>query len=380
LNVTVDGASIGAPSSYTFSNVTANHTITATFSNNTYTITASAGAGGSISPSGSTSINHGANLAFTITPSADYSIADVTVDGVSRGTINSYTFSNVAANHTISATFKTNSLTIGSSASTGGTISPSGNIAVPYGASQTFTITPDSGYVILNVLIDGSSVGAVRSYTFSNVTSSHAISATFVPGYALMVTTSGSGSGYVVASPSAAVYAPGTKVTLRATRDKSSIFSGFSGDCSGNKPSCTFIINKNASINAIFEQKSLSVRTTALGNGTVSVEGFVSINNEAKGEKVKKVVKVRRSKHYTYIDYGGQLVYRINPEPGHYVKKIFVDGKKIEATDTLTFADIKRNHRVRVRFASETESIPQTSLNVVGKQIFLQDEGGGHPL
>lgn len=60
-----------------------------------------------------------------------------------------------------------------------GKISPSSNVNVVYGASQTFTITPDEGYEVEDVLVDGKSVGAVTSYTFENVTANHTISATF---------------------------------------------------------------------------------------------------------------------------------------------------------------------------------------------------------
>lgn len=74
----------------------------------TYTITTTAGTGGSISPSGSVTVNNGASQAFTITPDNNYSIADVKVDNVSQGKITSYTFNNVTANHTISATFSYN--------------------------------------------------------------------------------------------------------------------------------------------------------------------------------------------------------------------------------------------------------------------------------
>jgi hypothetical protein len=72
----------------------------------THNITASAGSNGSISPSGSVSVNRGYDQPFTITPNNGYQ-ASVLVDGVSQGTISSYTFSNVTANHTISATFQT---------------------------------------------------------------------------------------------------------------------------------------------------------------------------------------------------------------------------------------------------------------------------------
>jgi hypothetical protein len=70
-----------------------------------YTITASAGAGGTISPSGAVSVVPAASQTFTIAPLTGYAITNVTVDSVAQGAISSYTFTNVNANHLISATF-----------------------------------------------------------------------------------------------------------------------------------------------------------------------------------------------------------------------------------------------------------------------------------
>lgn len=71
----------------------------------TFTITASAGQGGSITPSGAVSVEKGGSQTFTIKPSDNYEIEDVEVDGVSKGAVETYTISNVSENHTIAATF-----------------------------------------------------------------------------------------------------------------------------------------------------------------------------------------------------------------------------------------------------------------------------------
>jgi len=213
-----------------------------------YTLTASAGSGGAISPSGGIKVNQGASQTFIITPSAGYQVSAVTVDGANVGAVGSYTFSNVTTTHTISASFAaiagpagytwcagengsftlpgtcdlaygangsfnylygktgtitfnnstfgdpisgtvkagyykasstTTQYTLTASAGANGSISPSGSIKVNQGASQTFTITPASGYAVSLVTVDGTSVGAVTSYTFSNVSAAHNISATF---------------------------------------------------------------------------------------------------------------------------------------------------------------------------------------------------------
>ena len=70
--------------------------------------------------------------------------------------------------------------TIKATAGAGGSISPSGNVSVREGRDQTFTITPDKGYAVSNVKIDGKSIGAVKSYTFENVKKSHTIEVVFM--------------------------------------------------------------------------------------------------------------------------------------------------------------------------------------------------------
>ena len=162
----------------------------------THTITATSGAGGSISAlnntrvnvasSGTTTItsvtvNHAASQAFSITPATGYAINGVTVNGVSVGRVASYTFSNVASNGTIAATFvrPTTSYSITASAGTGGSITPAGTASVASGTSKSYTIAAASGYRIADLKVDGVSKGALASYTFSNVTANHTIQASF---------------------------------------------------------------------------------------------------------------------------------------------------------------------------------------------------------
>ena len=70
--------------------------------------------------------------------------------------------------------------TIKATAGAGGSISPSGSVSVREGRDQTFTITPDKGYAVANVKIDGKSIGAVKSYTFENVRRTHTIEVIFM--------------------------------------------------------------------------------------------------------------------------------------------------------------------------------------------------------
>jgi hypothetical protein len=207
------------PSSYTFSNVTAPHTIAATFASalspaTTYQIMASPGskdgAGGYISPAGEVSVKAGQNRTFAVIPAVGNKIASLTVDGSPVEDCdleldicwvpNSYTFSNVTAPHTIAASFApavtdkmtyTISATPAKGGTAGGYISPAGEVSVVYGQNQAFAVVPDSGNKIASLTVDGSPVEdcdleldicwVPSSYTFSNVTAPHDIAATFAP-------------------------------------------------------------------------------------------------------------------------------------------------------------------------------------------------------
>jgi hypothetical protein len=76
-------------------------------------------------------------------------------------------------------TSSNNLIHIAASSGSGGAIVPFGDIAVVQGSNQTFNITPDTGYDVVEVLVDGSSVGAITEYTFQNVSADHTISANF---------------------------------------------------------------------------------------------------------------------------------------------------------------------------------------------------------
>jgi hypothetical protein len=178
-DVKVDGVSVGVVPAYTFHQVAANHTLAVTFAFDTHNISASAGANGTISPSGSVSVNHGAGQTYTITADAGYQVADVLVDGVSKGAITAYTFDNVLEDHTIEAMFAAKTHTIDATAGANGTISPAGSVTVADGGSQVYTMTPDTGYHIAQVMVDGEMAGTATTHVFSDVTEDHEIVVNF---------------------------------------------------------------------------------------------------------------------------------------------------------------------------------------------------------
>jgi hypothetical protein len=174
-----DGSSMEPAVSQTTTSVTTKPPIsTSSTSEPPYTISVSPGAHGSISPDGTLMVTNGSSQSFTIVPDAGYRTSDVVVDGSSVGAVNSYTFTNLNASHTIAASFvPETSHTIWVIPDAHTSISPDGTLTVADGSSQSFTIAADAGYRISSVIVDGSSVGAVNSYTFTNLNASHSIAA-----------------------------------------------------------------------------------------------------------------------------------------------------------------------------------------------------------
>ncbi|MDR1742895.1 MAG: Ig-like domain-containing protein [Dysgonamonadaceae bacterium] len=160
-----------------------------------YTISASSGSNGSISPSGSVLVNYGNSQKFTFIPDAGYEVDQVMVDGVNKTSAvsqGSYTFTNVTANHSISVTFKVKQYVITASSGSNGSISPNGSVWVNHGTSQKFTFMANDGYEITQVMVDGDEityemvdeennalVASQGSYTFSDVMDNHSISVAF---------------------------------------------------------------------------------------------------------------------------------------------------------------------------------------------------------
>ena len=145
-----------------------------------YVISASAGKGGEIDPSGWIIVKSGDDEKFEIIADPGFVVSDVLVDGESVGAVEKYEFKDVNENHTIEAVFAVRTYTITPMAGAGGSIEPSKPILVEHGSSQEFRITPNKGFEIEDVLVDGKSQGPLVSYTFDNVKADHSIQASFI--------------------------------------------------------------------------------------------------------------------------------------------------------------------------------------------------------
>lgn len=282
--VMVNGSEVAldANNSYTIQNVTTEQTINATFTQISYTITASAGNGGTITNVGSTSVNCGDDITYTITPDEGYMISDIEVDGQSIGTESSYSFTNVTSDHTISATFEiipAGEVVIVVNADTeGGSVSPTGTQTITEGEDFTFTVTPDACYEIGIVTVNGNEVSLDEnnSYTIANVTEPQNINVTFNR-LSYIITASASEGGSITPSGDVEVNCGESKTFAIAANEGYEIENVVvDGQSQGAITSYTFenVTEAGHSIEATFNEIIVVPECNAVTNLTASVENY----------------------------------------------------------------------------------------------------------
>jgi hypothetical protein len=337
VGVVVDGVNQGAISTYTFTNITTAHTIAASFILIQNTITASAGTGGTITPSGAVGVYYGTNQSFAITNNTGYYIAGVTVDGSPVGSVTSYNFINVITSHTISATFNQNPV-ITASAGSGGSISPTGSVSVTYGGSQTFIITPNTGYSVASVIVDGVSQGAITSYTFSNVQTTHTISASFAINTYAITASSGANGAVTPAGVTYINYGGSQTYTITPNTGYSVASVLVDGISQGAITTYTFsTVQTTHTISASFAINTYAITASSGANGAVTPAGV------------------------TYINYGGSQTYTITPNTGYYVSTLLVDGSSVTPATSYSFSNVQAPHTISASFAINTYTITASS-------------------
>ncbi len=334
----VIGIPLGDPYTYTISNVTAPHTINASFAPNpSVTITATAGPNGTISPSGSVTFLSETDKTFTITPAAGYLIADVLVDGVSAGVVNSYTFTKVMTNHTIDARFAPAvNYVIQAVAGPNGTISPAGEVIVPGGTSKSFRITANSGYRVADVQVDGASMGALASYTFYTVTADHSITVSFSP--TIVSTRGANGSIYPQGTT---VVTPGSDLSFTMTPsagyhieevlvDGVPIGPVVTPEPPLTRPYTYTFTNVTVphTISVTFAPNPTMIITASAGqNGTITPSGEVGVLSET------------------------NKLFKITPDSGYRIADVQVDGGSVGAVTSYQFVNITVNHSISATFS-----------------------------
>lgn len=305
----------------------------------TYTVTASASSGGSISPTGAVTVNNGAVQPFTVTASWGYHIATVTgCGGTLSGT--TYVTGAIQADCAVTATFVADTPapathTVTAAADSYGAISPTGAVTVNDGASLNFTIACNTGYHISDVLVDGISIGAATNYTFANVTADHWISASCAADAPAMYT-------ITVGPVENGSITPGT-TTVQNGADQSFTIEAHFGyyisevkaddqkidDLSRYEQKYTYTFTNVTSDHKITARfRGLWHISATFGeNGSISPAGDVQVED------------------------GADQAFTISTDASYAISELIVDGAPVQTAATYTFINVTADHSIHANFA-----------------------------
>ncbi len=325
-----------------------------------YKITASTGANGSIAPLGDSLINYGSGITYTFTPNNGYKVDSLLIDGVnipdsiSGGT---YTFNNVQADHSIVVSFKLNQYTVSASVNdTNGSISHVGDSLINYGSSITYTFTPNNGYQIDEVLIDGiNDPEAVTNgiYTFSNITVNHNIVVSFkLKQYTISASAGLNGS---INPMGDNLISHGNSMLYTITPDTNYqidqvLIDGVNNPQAVENEIYVFInVAANHSIEVSFKPKQYTISSSIDSeNGTISPIGD------------------------SLVSHDNNITYVFSANSGYKIDSLLVDGVNVPDSisgGSYTFCNVQADHSIVVSFKSTTsieslETPHATSLKV----------------
>jgi hypothetical protein len=189
--VKVNGNTVDSTNTYTFNNISSDQNIEVTFIKSHQINTIPSIHGNIYGP---TIVKEGSSHTYTIIPNTGYMIDSLIIDGLLVNDASNYTFSNINSNHSIYASFKLETYNVSVISNQGGTTSINGSFQITYTSQQTIYFTPNIGYAVDIVKVNGVLVDSVNSYTFKLVSANQTFEVVFVKLYQIKIQSSGSGT------------------------------------------------------------------------------------------------------------------------------------------------------------------------------------------
>jgi hypothetical protein len=329
--------------------INADHNISVTFAQFMYTITATAGTHGTVNGAEAVSANiaYGSNYALTFTPDANYQVADVVVDGVTVGAVDSYEFINVTANHTVEVSFEAIMYTLTATSNMEGcTITPA-TTTVQAGSNVSYTLSAASGCHLLNVIANGEEVAVTNNaFTITDVQSDYTIFANFAPNY---VTVTVNQPAHATITPGTQTYAYGATPSYMIVPEVGyEVVSVTAGNAvvnvTYNNGIGTFTLaalQQDITLTATTSIKKFEITVTQGANGTI-----------APGTQ-------------TNVEYGSNKTFTITPNQYYVIADVIVDGSSRGAISSYTFYNVAGNHTITAVF----EANCQTPTNLTAMDI-----------
>ena len=262
----------------------------------------------------------------------------------------------------ISVTGLSGVMTITATSGPNGTISPSGNVAVSVGNSQNFTFTPNSGYMVDSVFINGNYVGRFNSYQINNVIANHSIHVTFkVPNAAIQVNPDSLNFQTVISTPSIStnvdvhafdlndpivITAPQFfEVSLNSTVWQNSI------TLPHNANQSIFVRFNPSTIGTIVDSLVLSsgqstTYVTLIGTASGYIYTILSMSNA--GGTIDPVGNV-------FVEEGDNQSFTMTPETGFILGALYIDDQIVDIQNPYTFSSVNNGHIIYAYFVDPTK-------------------------
>ena len=355
----------------------------------TYTLSISASGYGTASYNGTTirdktqsvTVNEGTKAAITFTPDAGYRIKSLKVDGSAKTATTSYEIT-VNADTSVEVEFEAippTTYTLSIKATGNGTASYDGTtirgktqtFTVNEGTKATITFTPDNGYRIKSLKVNGSSKTVSTSYdVMVNADTSVEVEFEVIPEdptptptpttYTLSIKAVGNGSAYYggeVIKESSRTYSinEGSSVSISFTPDEGYRIESVkvNGSNIGKERSYSTTINANTTVEVVFEAIPVTTYTltvTASGNGIATFNG----------------TEVRDGSHSFTVNEGSDAIISFTPDKGYKVDAVKADGNEVEVSESYTISNITSDKTLEVAFAEMDRNF---SIDGVGYQI-----------
>ena len=262
-----------------------------------------------------------------------------------------------------------------------GSISPSGNVSVEQDKNKTFTITANQGYQIKDVLVDGSSVGKLATYTFTSVTANHTISASFVATAPITQPVTA-----ITISGPATIITDGGSAQLEATVDpgdatNKSVTWSIQGADLGASVSATGLLTASGQDGG---NGTVTVRATAQDGSGKFDEQQVSISNQSTPppSATEYTIEAIAGSNGTIspigtvqVTEGGEQSFTITADEGYRIKDVLVDQASVGALSSYTFTKLNQNHSIEVSFEAlpDTEAPTKPTLTAQSPTSFSVD-------
>ncbi|KPA12433.1 conserved hypothetical protein, membrane [Candidatus Magnetomorum sp. HK-1] len=297
-----------------------------------YTLKASSGDNGRLEPEGQIDVEEGNSQTFTIVPEDGYRVDRVLIDGkaVNLNEL-TYTFENVNASHTIQVQYKPITHRISVTVGENGYVSPGESvIEIPLNDSQTLVVSPNQGYGVDQVLVDGKAASLIdNAYVFNSVVEDH----TFIVTFEKIVSITATAGEFGKVEPSGNIpVSDGGFQTIRIIPNPGyEVDTVYVNDSpvtvSGNV--YTFMdVRSNQTIRATFRLTQFTITAIANSNGSISPKGDVLVTG------------------------GMEQIFTFSPASGYELDSVLIDDQNVDVNELqYAFESVTDDHTIAVSFS-----------------------------